>query len=352
METNSMPRRTLTDAERVNEWRSRLAERGGYSAAAAALITDFAIKAKSFETDSRGNLRPAGGIVVSMFIRLGTRLQEAAEVSEENVDYAVRELLRYFSEKPLGDSVEDWRTKFSSNGKQRDAIYSFFRFSGRRFSDFVGDEAFLFNVCDAAWPSRKEEAIGTGGTFAERLIIFAKAICRLATTSNDAVNILFSSFFHEAAQALPEWITKTEDGKLICSACGNDLTEDSHGRTICSNPLCDFNVAAGNFQMPESFKSAPPPHHHDAGAPAPAREDRRGDRKDRGDRRHDDDDGGEFPRNKGKKKGPKFRVNDDDDFEQPDAPAPVETASATPPPPGGFGNIGGAIGAALDGLKV
>lgn len=349
-----MPRRQLTDAERVSEWQSRLTERGGYSAAAAALITDFAIKAKSFETDSRGNLRPAGGIVVSMFIRLGTRLQDAAEVSEENVDYAVRELLRYFSEKPLGDSVEDWRTKFSSNGKQRDAIYSFFHFSGRRFSDFVGDESFLFNVCDAAWPSRKEEAVGTGGTFAERLIIFAKALCRIATTSNDAVSILFSNFFHTAAEAVPDWITKTEDGKLICSACGNDLTEDSHGRVICSNPLCDYNVAGGNFQMPESFMSAPPPRTRDAEVQTPVvRDDRRGDRKDRRDHRHDHDDNGEFPRNKGnKKKGPKFRANDDEDFEQPEAPAPVETPSSITTPPDGFGSIGAAVGSALDGIKV
>ena len=335
----------MSDADRIKEWKARLMEIGGYSDAAASLITDFAIKAKSFELDSHGNLRPAGGIIVTMFVRLGTRLAEAQSVCEDDVETSVRNLLRYFSEKPLGDSVEDWRSRYGSNGVQRNAIDQFFGFAGRKFHEFSSDEKFLFNVRDAAWPSRKEEAAGTGGTFAERFIIFAKALCRISTTSNEAVGILFSSFYHEAKPVLPAWIVE-KDGKQVCADCGSDITTDSKGAQICSNPLCDRNIAAGNFVLPTSFTSA--------GGAAPAgRSNERPERREREDRRSHDD-GGDFPRNKPKqKKGPRFHENQEELPPAADAPASESVSvAATAAPANGFGNIGDALGGALSKIQI
>lgn len=347
--SNTTRRPPMSDEERKKDWATRLQERGGYGAAAAALITDFAIRAKSFELDQHGQLRPAGGILVTMFVRLGTRLQEAASVSEEDALAANAQLLQYFSKKPLGDSVEDWRSKYSSNGIQRTAIDTFFGFSGRKFHEFDSGERFLFNIRDAAWPSRKEEAAGTGGTFAERFMIFSKAICRIFMTGNDAVEKLFGDFFHEEKPKLADWIEEQPDGKLICKDCQSEITVDSKGQQICSNPLCDHNVAAGAFAMPSSFTNQ-----GGGSTPAPASQSSGGGR-DRRDHRHNRDDEDDIPQKSQpkKKKGPKFRENtedlpDDGNGETNDTPAVVVGDQ----PAEGLGNLGAAFGSALDGLKL
>ena len=345
---NPTPRKPMSDAERVADWRTRLKERGGYGDAAASLITDFAIKARSFEYDQHGNLRPAGGILVTMFIRLGTRLQEAASVSEEDALAANAQLLQYFSKKPLGDTVEDWRTRYSSNGVQRTAIDQFFGFSGRKFHEYDSGERFLFNIRDAAWPSRKEEAAGTGGSFAERFMIFSKAICRIFMTGSDAVEKLFGDFFHEEKPRLPDWIEERDDGKLYCKepGCGSEVTQDSKGNLICSNPLCDHNVAAGNFALPESFTNQ--------GGTAPAAQSgTQSGGRDRRDHRHHDHDEGDMPRQqKFKKKGPRFRENDADLPEPQEVPETDTPAVPIGESSEGLGNIGQAFGTALDGLKL
>lgn len=344
---NNQQKKPMTDAERILEWKTRLKERGGYGDAAASLITDFAIKAKSFELDQHGNLRPAGGILVTMFIRLGTRLQEAASVSEDDALAANAQLLQYFQKKPLGDSVEDWRTKYSSNGIQRTAIDTFFGFAGRKFQEFDSGERFLFNIRDAAWPSRKEEAAGTGGTFAERFMIFSKAICRIFMTGQQAPELLFGDFFHEEKEKLPPWIQDDGNGGMMCGECGGNIITDSRGQYICDNPLCDHNVAAGSFVMPATFTSqgAPTPRVGDHNPPSSGPRDKR-------DHRHRDDDDDDFPRNKGKRKGPKFRENDEDldagsSDDHMDIPAVPVGPSAE-----GLGNLGAAVGGALDSIKI
>ena len=350
MENNQTQRKPMTDAERVLDWKTRLKERGGYGDAAASLITDFAIKAKSFETDQHGNLRPAGGILVTMFIRLGTRLQEAASVSEDDALAANAQLLQYFQKKPLGDSVEDWRTKYSSNGIQRTAIDTFFGFAGRKFQEFDSGERFLFNIRDAAWPSRKEEAAGTGGTFAERFMIFSKAICRIFMTGQQAPELLFGDFFHEEKEKLPTWITDDGNGGMMCAECGGNIITDSHGAYICDNPLCDHNIAAGSFAMPTSFTNqggnAPAPKGGQPPNPSAGPRDKR-------DHRHDRDDDDNFPRNKGKRKGPKFRENEDEDFGTGGGEDHMDTpAVSVGPSAEGLGNLGAAVGGALDSIKI
>ena len=342
-------RKPMSDAERVADWQTRLKERGGYGAAAAALITDFAIKAKSFELDQHGNLRPAGGILVTMFIRLGTRLQEAASVSSEDALAANAQLLQYFSKKPLGDTVEDWRSKYSSNGVQRTAIDTFFGFSGRKFHEFDSGERFLFNIRDAAWPSRKEEAAGTGGTFAERFMIFSKAICRIFMTGDDAVEKLFGDFFHEEKVKLPDWIEE-RDGGMFCKepGCGSEVTQDSKGNLICSNPLCDHNVAGGQFAMPASFTN----QGGNATTPKGEANTSSGPRDKRDHRHNNDDDDRGFDR-RPKKKGPRFRENNEELDDTPAAPEDTPAVSSGSTGTGSnLGNLGEAFGSALDGLKV
>ena len=345
--TNSnKPRKPLTDAERVAEWQTRLKEQGGYGDAAASLITDFALKAKSFELDSHGNLRPAGGILVTMFVRLGTRLQAAASVSEEDALAANAQLLQYFQKKPLGDSVEDWRSKYSSNGVQRTAIDQFFGFAGRKFHEFDSGEQFLFNVRDAAWPSRKEEAAGTGGTFAERFMIFSKAICRIFMTGSDAVEKLFGDFFHEEKEKLPSWIQDDGNGGLTCKECNSNIVTDSRGQYICENPLCDHNIAAGSFAMPQTFTNQ--------GATAGAqRSEPSGQPRDKRDHRHgngEDEDRG-FDR-KPRKKGPRFHENHEE-LDEPSGEGSDDTpAVPVGPEANNLGNLGVAFGSALDSLKV
>jgi len=348
MENTNPALRKLTDAERVAEWTQRLVSGGGYSPEAAKLITDFAQKAKTFEIDSRGNLKHAGGIVVSMFIRLGTRLLKADAVSEEDVDSAVGKLMRYFGDKPLGDTVTEWRTKYASNGIQRNAIDTYLGFAGRRFNQLSSEEQMLFNVRDAAWPSRKEEAAGTGGTFAERFAIFAKAVARLCTVANDSPQILFGSFFHEKKEQLPDWIREGEDGKLYCNedGCNSEVTTDSKGNYICSNPLCDRNIAAAGSPLPASFTSNMP-----APRSAEAPRDNGGNR----DRHHDDDDDGQrqFDKKRNKPKGPRFRVNEDDEDDGgSNVPqTPSAPSVATTPGTEKLGNLGDAFEAALGKVK-
>jgi len=348
METNHNPRPPMSDADRIVEWNNRLHEFAGYGAESANLITSFAIKAKSFEMDSRGNPRPAGGLLVTMFIRLGTRLAEAESLSEEDVEGSVREILRFFSVKPLGDTVDQWRTKYSSNGVQRNAVDAFFGFAGRKFHEFSSEEKFLFNVRDAAWPSRREEAAGTGGTFAERFALFAKAIARITTTSNDAVKILFGDFLG-VREKIPEWIKVAEDGSMTCSECGSDVAKDSQGHYVCSNPICDYNIAATDAALPSSFTQGPggttaAPEREQSGGGRQPREERR-DRRDREER--------EMPNNKPKsKKPPRFRENTEEIPSTQEAPAEAVTTAATPAPEGGFGNLGATLGAQLDSIKL
>lgn len=339
MTTPMKPR--LTDEERVREWTQRLVDGGGYTADAAKLITDFAQKARSFEVDQRGNLKHAGGIVVSMFIRLGYRLQAADSLCEDDVDSAVTALLKYFGDKPLGDTVAEWRSKYTSNGVQRNAIDAYFGFAGRKARDLSSSEAMLFNVRDAAWPSRKEEASGHGGTFAERFAIFAKAVARLCTVANDSPGVLFGNFFHDPVEKLPEWITTSADGKMTCSECGSEIGLDSAGNRICTNPLCDYNIAGAASPLPASFMAAP------QAAP-------RQDRPQSSDRRHHDDDNDDMAKlakKHNKPKGPRMRVLDDDG-DEPTSPRVQDSPSVAPsvastPGAEGLGNLASAFEAAL-----
>ena len=301
------PRPKMSEVERIASWRDKLLT-AGYSPKSTDLIVDYAKKATTFELDQHGQPRPGGGLLVIMFVRLATRLKDAPSVSADDVLDANAGLLEYFQQKPLGETVEDWRTKYATNGLQRQAIDSFFGFTGKRVHELESGRRFLFSIRDAAWPSRKEEAAGIGGTFAERLVLFSKAICRIFMTSGDEIEKFFDSFYHEEEVKLPGWIDMGQDGVGHCKTCGAEITTDKNGNYICSNDLCDHNIAPAGSALPESFLSgsANRPQKVFSSPDRPPRQRRDGGRND------DRDDEPMPPRKKFKKTGPRYRERDFD----------------------------------------
>ena len=336
------PRPKMSEVERIASWRDRLLT-AGYSPKSTDLIIEYAKKATTFELDQHGQPRPGGGLLVIMFTRLATRLKDAPSVSADDVLDANAGLLEYFQQKPLGATVEEWRTKYATNGLQRQAIDAFFNFTGKRVHELESGPRFLFSIRDAAWPSRKEEAAGIGGTFAERFILFSKAICRIFMTSGDEIEKFFDSFYHEEEVKLPDWIDMGQDGVGHCKTCGAEITTDKNGNYICSNDLCDHNIAPAGSALPESFLSgsANRPQKVFSSPDKPPR---------RGNNRSEDREDDFQPRKKFKKSGPRYRERDVDDGGVGASDGTERVVHVGDQFPAN--TIAGAVGSALDGLNL
>lgn len=323
--TNKVVRPKITDFDRVESWKKHLREIGGYTDDAFIdAMAQFALKNQGFNPQAKW-----GSCLVVMVNRFATKLRDALRTfTWSDSEYMMRELLRFSSEQPLGDGPIAWNTKFTSNMEQKTAVSEFFGINCS-FREMRGKQCSCMTaVRDAAWPTREEEQKGTGGTFAERFHYLM--LCLIAFGSSDHNKALFENSIHNEpterflerigggggprGHREPEW---HKDGK--CLSCGFDTTTDSNGNTICSNPMCMKHYASVSTGASASFRKG---GRDDRGGtepvdpnsvPVPPKEGGRNWKK-KGDYRHNRDDGDErgFSRKGGKKRGPRFRDNDED----------------------------------------
>lgn len=318
----------MTDYDRMMGWRKHLAEIGHYSDEAFInAMADYAVKNPGYNPRSKW-----GSCLIVMVNRLANRtLNSLRTFVQSDADYLQRELLRFFSEKPLGDNPTAWNTNFQTNQEQKKAISDFFGINCP-FRELRGKpNGVMTAVRDAAWPNQMEEKNGTGGTFAERFHYLAMCVVRFGTSEH--AKALFENSFHtEPTQdfldrvngvrrpggfsrpTTPSWI---KDGK--CVECGSDITKDSSGNDICSNPICPHNIACVATDVAKSFRTGhsktervEAPVFDPNSIPAPQKEGGRRqntwkDKKRKG-RGGDEDGFGRGPKHHGKR----WRVNDAD----------------------------------------
>ena len=326
---NKVTRPKITDYDRAEGWKKHLREIGGYTDDAFIdAMAQFALKNQGFNPQAKW-----GSCLVVMVNRFATKLRDSLRTfTWSDSEYMMRELLRFSSEQPLGDGPIAWNTKFTSNMEQKTAVSQFFGIDCS-FREMRGKQCSCMTaVRDAAWPTREEEQKGTGGTFAERFHYLM--LCLIAFGSSDHNKALFENSIHNEpterflerigggaprGHREPEW---HKDGK--CLSCGFDITTDSNGNTICSNPMCMKHYASVSTGASASFRKG---GREDRGGsepvdpnsvPVPTKE---GGRNWKGgkDRRHNRDDGDErgFSRKGNKKRGPRFRDNGDDFEDEP-----------------------------------
>lgn len=312
----------VTDLDRLESWKKHLKEIGGYTDNEfIGAMSQFALKNQGFNPQAKW-----GSCLIVMVNRFATKLRDSLRTfTWSDSEYVMRELLRFTSEQPLGDGPMVWNSRFSSNMEQKNAVSEFFGINCS-FREMRGKQCQVMTaIRDAAWPTRDEEQKGTGGTFAERFHYLA--LCLVAFGSSDHHKALFENSIHDQPterflerigggaprQRVPEW---HKDGK--CLSCGFDVTTDSNGNTICSNPMCMKHYAMAATDT-SSFRNGG--NRHDRGGvevdpnsvPLPTTDHRRKNwKKDR----HDNDDGDEMPR--GWKKGGKRQRFRESDEELPD----------------------------------
>ena len=318
-------KKPMHDYDRLMSWKKHLAEIGHYTDEAfIEAMGQYALANPGYNPMSRW-----GSTLIVMVNRLSGQLLDGLRTfTQSDADYLQRELIRFFSEKPLGDNPETWNTNFTTNGQQKEVINKFFRIDAP-YRELRGrPEIVMTAVRNAAWPNPMEERNGTGGTFAERFHYLAMCIVRFATSDHEKA--LFENSFHTQPTqnfmtrlnggVVPKTSSWIKDGK--CGECGSDLTKDSKGNTICSNPICPHNIASTASEASESFRYCRPQRREerseilspDQAPQSPMKTDRRQNWKNK--KRHDrreDDDGGEGFRQSPKRHGKKFRVNDNDD---------------------------------------
>jgi len=307
---NARPR--ITDFDRMQMWKKHLQEIGGYkNEALIDGICAFAQKNPGFNPQAKW-----GSCLIVMVNRFAGKCRDSLRTfSVTDAEYMMREMLRFMAEQPLGDGPQVWNTKFQTNMEQRAAVSEFWGIN-KKFAEMRGKQCSVMTaVRDAAWPTREEEAKGTGGSYAERLHYLV--MCLVAFGSSDHFNDLIEPGLHteptdrflervggRPRQAAPKVVEWYRDGK--CLECGFDVTTDSNGNTVCSNPICMKHFA----MVTTSFANeAERPQEPQTDAPAP----RKGNWKKRD--RHEHGDGEDLRgfSKKGNKKGKRYRVNDDDD---------------------------------------
>ena len=309
---NKQGRPRVTDFDRMQMWKKHLAEIGGYkSEALIEGIAQFAQKNPGFNPQAKW-----GSCLIVMVNRFSGKCRDSLRTfSVTDAEYMMREMLRFMTEQPLGDGPQVWNTKFQTNMEQRNAVSEFWGIN-KKFAEMRGKQCSVMTaVRDAAWPTREEESKGTGGSYAERLHYLV--MCLVSFGSSDHFNDLIEPALHTeptdrflervggrprpSAHKAPDWY---RDGK--CLECGFDVTTDSKGNTVCSNPICMKHFA----MVTTSFNNEVAPSEDAPAAPAAPRPSKNWKKHDRHDRDGEDMRG--FQR-KGGNKGKRYRVRDDDD---------------------------------------
>ena len=360
----------MTDYDRKMKWKEHLREIGKYTDENfIEAMTNYALANPGYNPASKW-----GSCLIVMVNRLGNQLRDGLRTfAPADAEYIQKELARFFAEKPLGDCPQAWNTNFSTNGAQKGKINEFFGIDAP-YRELRGTSRIVMTaVRNAAWPNAQEERNGTGGTFAERFHYLGIAMLKFILAGSDKA--LFENAYHseptenflikvnggvpgQKFSAAPSWIGK--DGK--CKECGSDITTDSNGNKICSNFLCEHNIARTATDVAQSFRQKQPRRERppmdggfvpplEGGAPAPQPERRRNwkDKKRHGDRQEGD---GEFPTHKGpRNKGRRWRENQDGDIpehiSEGTGVGDGVTVSLTP----GGENLG-SLGNAFAGLKL
>lgn len=326
-----------SEADRKAGWIKNLHEIGGFTDEKfCQMLADYAAKNRGYDPTKYW-----GSSLVVMFNRLAKRLRDKLEVFQpEDAEYGVTKLLEFLQQKPLGNTVVSWRTNFATNGDQRTAVNKFFG-CDRALREIGRQDRVLLQLRDAAWPSLKEEANNTGGSFAERFHYLATAVARFGTLEGGC-ELMFKDCFHDSPLPTYEGYGHRENQSREPSwihgdkcECGCDLTKDEDGNTICSNPLCGHNIAAvaTTDDFGKAFRSQP----------MPAERPPKG-RRDGSDHRHRrDDDGDERFSKKNRKKGPKFRENTDEIDDTPGDAGDGEPTVAATATPANLGSLGDAL---------
>lgn len=251
----------MTDYDRMQDWKKHLAELGKYSDEA--LVEDlcqFAQKNPGFSANKRW-----GSCLVVMMNRLANKTRDTLRTfSSSDAEYVVHELLRFLSEDPLGDGPQTWNSKFTTNMEQKAVVSKFFGID-KPFREMRGKQCSCMTaVRDAAWPNQKEEAAGTGGTYAERFHYMA--MCIIAMSNGGHHEALFQGSYH--SEPTETFLTKFSGGGRpaprvkqeswhtngVCNVCGGTVTKDSNGNDICSTPFCIHHFARTAGDVAESFR--------------------------------------------------------------------------------------------------
>lgn len=369
----------LSDAERKERWEANLRRVGKYTNETFISVTAaYALKHGGFNKRCKW-----GSALIVMVNRLaGKTLDGLKTFTRADADHIQIRLMDFNQNNPLGDNVTMWNDTnvFKNNFEQRKAVKEFFGIECS-FRDMKPEDRCLTAVVDAAWPNLEEEQRGTGGTFAERFVYLSLYIINMWTGDESLRDGLFGNSFHTTPTEA--WVQRQnekfgrrngtfrkepdtswirEDG--TCE-CGQPLTKDSMGNTICSSAMCEHHYAVCGGDTPDSFRNGSR-NKKPAGdrgeeiafdpnkAPLGERTQRKENwkakkRKDR----HDEGDG-EFRRDRPKKHGPRWHVNEGDDNGDHqdegtgDGEAPAGVTVATSGADRGFGSLAGV----LDGIKI
>lgn len=346
-------RKPLTDTERKAQWNERLLNtKIVKDPLFIETLTGYAVSHRGY--DERKNW---GSTLIRMFEHLEYRLLNRLETfTPEQGEHLGQRLMEFLMKKPLGDNPRVWNTRFQNNADQRKAVDVFYGLNCR-MADIKAEDKPLLAVRDSAWPSKIEEEKGIGGSFAERYHYLVTAIVGFLTTGQELINGMFGPTYHDAptddyiawetkqkerlaakyGHRTPRVVSWYRDGK--CTECGADITKDSEGNIICSNPLCSHNIAPVVGATPASFGRRPPRSERERQIDVP----NKGQRRDGRDRRHDRDESDRDvdTRNLKRNKRTKFRENNGEiktwGGSNPQGTAGDTTAYTTP----GSENLGG-----------
>lgn len=316
--------RPMSDSERRAQWTERLLNTKLISdPLTVRTIVDYAMTHRGYNEKKNW-----GATLIRMIEHLVYRMQNRVEVfTVADVENLSQKLMKFLVEKPLGAGPRAWNEDFQSNRDQRTAIDTFYGLNCRMADISMRDRCLLV-VRDAAWPSKVEEEKGIGGSFAERYHYLVTAIVSFLTTGQELIDGLFGPCYHSApTDDYAAWEAKQQerlaarygnrssqkntwyaDGK--CKECGSDITTDSEGHTICSNPICSHNIAPISDTMPSTFGQRRPRGNATL-SDVPVN---KGPRRDNRDRRHNRNEvEGDMDRVQGrqKKRGKRFHVNEE-----------------------------------------
>ena len=320
VQKNGKPK--MTDEERTESWRKHLQEIGHYTDAAFIdAMCQYAQKNPGYNPRAKW-----GSCLVVMINRLHSQLlNRIPKFTRDDGEFVQKELMRFFFEKPLGDTPAKWVENYASNMEQREAVSKFFGINCS-YREMRGQQKLVMTaIRDAAWPNKDEEQRGTGGTYAERFHYFALCLVRFCTDGFSEA--IFGGCYH--SEPTDEYVNRIGGGRRPvakrderfvngkCALCGSDVTKDSDGNDICSNPICEYNIAQVANDAPVNFRrherrEAPQTDYNQM--PSPVGDTRR---QFKGKKRYDHQDRNDneraFDKSRKFKKGGRYRVNDNDD---------------------------------------
>ncbi len=319
VQKNGKPK--MTDEERMEAWKKHLQEIGRYTDQAFIdAMVAYAQKNPGYNPRAKW-----GSCLIVMINRLHSQLlNRIPKFTRDDGEFIQKELMRFFFEKPLGDTPAKWVENYASNMEQREAVSKFFGINCS-YREMRGQQKICMTaIRDAAWPNKDEEQRGTGGTYAERFHYFALCLVRFCTDGFGEA--IFGGSYHN--EPTDEYVNRIgggrrpiakRDGRFVngkCELCGSDVTKDSDGNDICSNPICEYNIAQVANDAPTSFRRherREAPQTDYSQMPSPTGDTRR---QFKGKKRYDhnrDDNERAFDKSRKFKKGGRYRVNDDDD---------------------------------------